>query len=179
MLRRQGNPMNYQKATRIVETIHKAVISTQASAIEQVFSALVFLDGYRIMQRAELFLAETGHEHLNAMSMAGDDPLHRLTMEVFYACLLEHMQDKPAEVETSVEHDIPLWIEANAAAIASANIRIMEAALPADELPAHRTLIEFHRHIDFAACEDEQNAVLQRTWSAIETKITALLAEAQ
>jgi len=55
----------------------------------------------------------------------------------------------------------------------------MEAALPTDEIPAHRTLIEFHRHIDFAVCEDEQNAVLQRTWSAIETKITALLAEDQ
>jgi hypothetical protein len=169
--------MNHQKATKIVETIRQAVISTQSSTIEQAFSALVFLDGYRIMQRAELFLAEIGHEHLKMMRMTGDDPLHRLTMEVFYACLLEYVQDKPAEVETSVEHDIPLWIEANAAIIASANIRIMEAALPADEIPAHRTLIEFHRHIDFAACEDEQNTVLQRTWAAIETKITALLAE--
>lgn len=62
---------------------------------------------------------------------------------------------------------------------ASANIRIMEAALPTDEIPAHRTLIEFHRHIDFAACEDEQNAVLQRAWSVIEKRIETFLAEAQ
>ncbi len=171
--------MNYQKATRIVETIQNAVISTQSSTIEQVFSALAFLDDYRIMQRAELFLAEIGHTHLKEMSMAGDDPLHRLTMDVFYTSMFEYMQDKPAEVEASVEHDIPTWIEANAAAIASANIRIMEAALPADEIPSHRSLIEFHRHIDFAVCEDEQNAVLQQTWSAIEAKITALLAEDQ
>lgn len=171
--------MNYQKATKIVETIRKAVISTQSSPIEQVFNALVFLDGYRIMQRAELFLAETGHEHLKAISMAGDDPLHRLTMDVFYTSLLEYMRDKPAEVEGSVEHDIPTWIEANAAAITSANIQIMEAALPSDEIPSHRTLIEFHRHIDFSACEDEQNATLQRTWSAIEARIEAFLADDQ
>lgn len=171
--------MNYQKATRIVEAIQKTVTSTQSSTIQQVFSALVFLDSHRIMQRAELFLGETGQEHLHAMSITGDDPLHRLTMEVFYASLLEYAQDKPAEVETSVEHDIPTWIEANAAAIASANIRIMEAALPSDEIPSHRTLIEFHRHIDFAACENEQNAVLQRTWAAIEAKIMAFLADNQ
>ena len=171
--------MNYQKATKIVEAIRKAVISTQSDPIEQVFSALAFLDGHLIMQRAELLLAETSHEHLHAMSIAGDDPLHRLTMEVFYTSMLEYAQDKPAEVETSVEHDIPTWIEANAAAIASANIQIMEAALPTNELPAHRALIEFHRHIDFAACEDAQNAVLQQTWSAIEAKIMALLAENQ
>jgi hypothetical protein len=171
--------MNVQKATRTVETIRKAVISTQSGPIEQVFSALAFLDGHQIMQRAELFLAEIGHEHLHAMHITGDDPLHRLTMETFYTSLLEYAQDKPAEVETSVEHDIPLWIEANAAAIASANIRIMEAALPSAEIPSHRTLIEFHRHIDFAACEDTQNAMLQRTWAAIEMKITALLAEDQ
>ncbi len=76
--------MNYQKATGIVKTIQRAVISTESSTIEQVFSALVFLDGYWIAKRAELFLAETGHEHFNAMSMAGDDPLQRLTMDVFY-----------------------------------------------------------------------------------------------
>ena len=171
--------MNYEKATQVIATIESAVISTQSGPIEQVFSALVFLDGHRVMQCAERFLAEIGHTHLRAMSRAGDDLRHRLTMEVFYASMFEVMQDKPAEIEASVEHDVPLWIEANAAAIASANILIMEAALPTDEIPAHRTLIEFHRHIDFAVCEDEQNAVLQRTWSAIETKITALLAEDQ
>jgi hypothetical protein len=169
--------MNYEKATKVVATIQKAVISTQSGLIEQVFSALVFLDGHQIMQRAQLFLAETSHEHLKMMTMADDDPLHRLTMDVFYSSLLEPMQDKPAEVEASVEHDIPTWIEANAAAIASANIRIMEDALPTEEISLHRTLIEFHRHIDFAACEDEQNAALQHTWSAIEKKIEAFVAD--
>jgi hypothetical protein len=95
--------MNYQKATRIVETICTAVISTQSSPIEQVFSALVFLDGHQIMQRAELFLAETGHEHLNAMSMAGDDPLHRLTMDVFYTM--------PCGQKMSVWAAQTLWME--------------------------------------------------------------------
>ena len=171
--------MNYEEATDRVKNIQRAVISTKSDTVLQVFSALVFLDGYWIKQRAKLFLAQTTHAHLKAMRQAGDDPHHRLTMEVFYASLQEYLQDKSGEVETSVEHDIPTWIEANAAAIASANIRIMEAALPDEETSLHRTLIEFHRHIDFAACEDEQNAVLQRTWSAIEAKIEAFLANAQ
>jgi hypothetical protein len=169
--------MNYEEAIGIVETMQRAVISTQSSTVLQAFSALVFLDGDWIIRRAEQFLAELHHATFKAIADEGDDPLHRLTMEVFYASLFDYMQDKPAEVEASVEYDIPTWIEANAAAIASANIQIMEAALPADEMPAHRTLIEFHRHIDFAACEDEQNAALQRAWSAIEKRIKAFLVD--
>ena len=171
--------MNHEQAINIAGMLSQAVISTKTETVLQAFSALVFLDGYEIKQRAKQFLAQTDHGHLKAMILAGDDLLHRLTMDVFYSSLLEPMQDKPAEIEASVEHDIPTWIEANAAAIASANIRIMEAALPTDEISLHRTLIEFHRHIDFAACEDEQNAALQRTWSAIEKKIEVFLAESR
>lgn len=170
--------MNYEEATSIIHSLGQAVIATQSGPIQQAFSALVFLDGYRIKQRAKQVFAQTNYTTLEALRQAGDDPRHRLTMDVFYESLHEYVQDKPAEVDPSVEHDIPTWIEGNAAAIAAANLRIMEAALPSDEIPAHRALIEFHQHIDFATCEDEQNAALQSTWSAIEKKIEAFLAEA-
>jgi hypothetical protein len=83
--------MNYEEATDRVKNIQKAVISTKSDTVLQVFSALVFLDGYWIKQRAKLFLAQTTHAHLKAMRQAGDDPHHRLTMEVFYASLQEYL----------------------------------------------------------------------------------------
>ncbi|MCB1764439.1 MAG: hypothetical protein KDJ22_00045 [Candidatus Competibacteraceae bacterium] len=169
--------MNVQEATRIVDRLQQVVIATQPGPIQEAFSALVVLDGYWIVRRAEQFLAETHHATYKALADQGDDPAHRLTMDVFYTSLHEYAQDKPAEVDPSVEHDIPNWIEGNATAIASANIRLMEAALPSDEIPAHRALIEFHQHIDFAACEDEQNAALQYAWSVIEKRIEVFLAE--
>ena len=145
--------MNYPQAAAIVSALDRAVIATQPGPIQEAFSALVFLDDYWIVRRAQQFLAETHHATYKALADQGDDPVHRLTMDVFYTSLHEYAQDKPAEVDPSVEHDIPNWIEGNAAAIASANIRRMEAALPSDEIPSHRAMIEFHQHNDYAACE--------------------------
>jgi len=171
--------MNDQEATRIVANLKNAVIATHPGPIRQAFSALAALDADRVTQRAAQVLADIDHTVLTTLRQAGDDPQQRLTMEVFDASLLEYLQDKPAEVESSVVHDIPTWIEANAAAVAAANIKIMEAALPAEEpSQAHRTLIEFHQHIDFAAFENEQNAALQRAWSTIEAQIEDFLAHA-
>lgn len=172
--------MNYEEATDRVKNIQRAVISTKSDTILQTFSALVFLDAHQVTQRATQVLAALQPATLIALCQSGDDLQHRLTMEVFDASLLAVLQAKPADVEPGVADDIETWIEANAAAVASANLKAMEVALPDEDPPqAHRTLIEFHHHIDFAACEQEQNAVLQRAWSAIEAKIEAFLANAQ
>ena len=171
--------MNDAEAAAVIENLQRAVIATHPGPIRRAFSALVARDIRDIRHRAEQDLARIDRAVLDALRQADDDPQHRLTLDVFHASVLEPLQDKPAAVEPAVVHDIETWIEANATAVASANLRIMEAALP-DEAPpqAHRSLIEFHQHIDFAACEAEQQAALQRIWSAIEARIAALLADA-
>jgi hypothetical protein len=169
--------MNDKEATSIIETLQKAVISTKSSTVRQAFSALVFLDAHQVTQHATQVLAALQPATLIALCQSGDDLQHRLMMEVFDASLLAVLQAKPADVEPGVADDIETWIEANAAAVASANLKTMEVALPDEDPPqAHRTLIEFHHHIDFAACEKEQNDALQRAWSAIAAQIEEYLA---
>jgi hypothetical protein len=168
--------MDYQHASGIVDDLRDAVTSMDPERIRELFSALVILDGYRITQLAEQAMTDIDRDDLSAMCVNEVDPLHRLSMTVFYESMLAHLEEKSAEVETSVEHDVASWIDGNAAMAASANISIMEAALPVEDV--HRSLIEFHHQIDFAACENEQTWILQRTWANIETRIKALLAGA-
>lgn len=172
--------MTLTQAKSIVNALPRAVLSTQPGPIRQAFSALVVLDAHHITQSAAQMLNDLLPATLIALCPDRDYQAHWLTMEVFNTSLLTFLQDKPANVESSVVDDIPSWIEANAAAVASANLHCLEAALPdEDAAQAHRSLIELHHHIDFVACEQEQNATLQSTWSAIAQKIDAYLEKIQ
>jgi hypothetical protein len=170
--------MTLDEATAIVTHIKRAVISPQARTIREVFSALAWLDGYRIEERSRQALDAIDLAVLAAGRLDDTELLHVVTMEVFYGGLYEYLEEKSADIEMSVEHDVPTWIEANAPMVASANLRTMEAALPSDDAQAYRTLIEFHGLIDFADYAAEQNRVLQDTWVGIEAKIQAYLAGA-
>jgi hypothetical protein len=157
--------MNDVEANRILDDIESAAVSTNPDKIRKTFSALVFLDGARIAKLAEQVMAETDLGDLLG-EFAGDEAFHRLTMDVFYGSMLESLREKAPEADESVEHDVPSWIDGNAPLVAAANLGIMEeAALPANGVPDRRALIQFHRIIDLAACEEEQTTALLSVWS--------------
>jgi ATP-dependent helicase YprA (DUF1998 family) len=171
--------MSEPEAIAIVGELGEIVRSSSAERIVAAFGALAALDAYWIERRAGTIIDGLDPELLDDGGMGAAGLLHRATMDTFRASLFECLEDKCPDIEPSVEHDIPTWIEANAPLVTSANIRIMEAALPADDPQAHRTLIEFHRLVDLDACEAEQERVLLEVWSDIETDIRARLALAE
>ncbi|NCA73039.1 MAG: hypothetical protein EOM91_23900, partial [Sphingobacteriia bacterium] len=138
-------------ALAIVAELGEIVRSTRSERLLDAFGALAALDAYWIERRACTVIDGLDLDLFDDGGMGPDGVLHQARMEVFRTSLLECLEDKCPDIEPSVEHDIPTWIEANAPLVTSANIRIMEAALPADDPQAHRSLIEFHRLVDLDA----------------------------
>ena len=168
--------MSEQAALAIVAELGEIVRSTRSDRLLDAFGALAALDAYRIERRAREVIDGLDPDLLDDGGMGAEGLLHQARMETFRTTLFECLEDKCPDIEPSVPHDIPTWIEANAPLVTSANIRIMEAALPADDPQAHRSLIEFHRLLDPSQCEVELARVLLEVWSDIETKIRARLA---
>ncbi|NCA72799.1 MAG: hypothetical protein EOM91_22645 [Sphingobacteriia bacterium] len=165
-----------KEALAIVAELGEIVRSTRSERLLDAFGALAALDGYRIERRAREVIDRLDPDVLDDGGMGAEGLLHQARMETFRTTLFECMEEKCPDIEPSVEHDIPTWIEANAPLVTSANIRILETALPADDPQAHRSLIEFHRLLDPSQCEAEQICVLLEVWSDIETRIRARLA---
>lgn len=168
--------MSEREAIAIVGELGEIVRSPRAERIMSAFSALAALDAYWIERRASAVIGGLDPDSLDDGGMGADGVLHQARMEVFRTSLLECLEEKCPDIEPAVEHDIPTWIEANAPLVTSANIRVMEAALPADDPQAHRTLIELHRLLDPSQCEAELARVLLEVWSDTEAKIRARLA---
>jgi hypothetical protein len=168
--------MSEKEALAIVAELGEIVRSTRSERLLDALGALAALDAYWIERRARTVIDGLDLDLLDDGGMGADGVLHRATMDTFRASLFECLEDKCPDIEPSVPHDIPTWIEANAPLVTSANIRILEATLPAEDPQAHRSLIEFHRLVDLDACEAEQARVLLEVWSDIETKIRARLA---
>lgn len=165
-----------KEALAIVAELGEIVRSTRSERLLDAFGALAALDAYRIERRAREVIDGLDPDLLDDGGMGAGGLLHRATMDTFRASLFECLEEKSPDLESSIEHDIPTWIEANAPPVTSANIRILETALPADDPQAHRSLIELHRLVDLDACEAEQARVLLGVWSDIETQIRARLA---
>ena len=163
--------MSEREAITIVGELAEIVRSPRAERIMAAFSALAALDAYWIERRASTVIDGLDPDLLDDGGMGAAGLLHQTRMETFRTTLFECLEDKCPDIEPSVPHDIPTWIEANAPLVTSANIRIMEAALPADDPQAHRSLIELHRLVDLDACEAEQIRVLLGVWSDIAAKI--------
>jgi hypothetical protein len=163
--------MPKREALAIVAELPKVVCSTRAERIMTAFEALVTLDAERIEGRAREALDGLDPEALGADDLGPDDLLQRATMEVFRESLLGALAETCTDIEPVVEGDIATWIAANAPAVALANIRVMEAALPANDPHAHRKLSEFHGLLDPARCEAEQTWVLLETWAGIEAQV--------
>lgn len=164
--------MDYQNALALADRLQETLSPADADGIHAAFDALVWLDGHQILQRAEAFMADSDLDGIIG-DLHGDAIWHRLTMDAFYASMLDALCEKAQEVDASVEHDIASWIEANAPTVALANIAILEAALPHEQ--AQRTLIEFHQHLDVDRCTREQQRMLETTWADIEARLQAWL----
>ena len=169
--------MNHEEATAAFADLEQLVISTNPATVRKAFSALVYFDGLSIEERVIQCLAELNLELVANEPHFRAPAAHRVTMEVFYCALYEYFEEKPAIVEFAHDEDVPLWIEANVPAIVNANIEALEDLLPEDDPNPRRTLIGFHRMIDFDAYVAEQNQVLQAAWKRIEAKIGVYLAE--
>ena len=90
------------------------------SAARLDFSAWVRHDQQQFEQIAGRIMAEMDRTALEAARCAGDDPRQMLTREIF-AALLDYCRRHTNDLDPSVEHDIPNWIEGNAAALADAH----------------------------------------------------------
>ena len=167
-------PMKYAQAAELVGQLPRVLIPSDPTKVREVFDALVCVDGRRIAQRAALFFQDFAPGYRDS-DLAGDDLAHRLTMDIFQDSMVGYLQEKPADVERSVEHDVATWIEANAALVAEANLALMEDALATDSAHARNDRIDLRQNVDFDACEAEQRRVLQETWDGIDAAVTAFL----
>ncbi|NCA72756.1 MAG: hypothetical protein EOM91_22405 [Sphingobacteriia bacterium] len=168
--------MSEREAIAILGELGEIVRSLRVERIMAALGALAALDAYWIERRASTVIDGLDPDLLDDGGMGAAGLLHQARMETFRTTLFECLEDKCPDIEPSVPHDIPTWIEANAPLVTSANIRILEATLPAEDPQAHRSLIEFHQLVDLDACETEQTRVLLGVWSDIETEIRARLA---
>jgi hypothetical protein len=115
--------------TELAEQLEAALQRADAAALTVIFERLALLDGYRIAKRARKVLEALTPEVLETL---GADPIeraHQVTMSLFRASVLSYFEDKPALVDPSIKGDITAWIDANADAIASANLQLMEDAI--------------------------------------------------
>jgi hypothetical protein len=115
--------------TELTEQLEAALQRADAAALTVIFERLALLDGYRIAKRARKVLEALTPEVLETL---GADPIeraHQVTMSLFRASVLSYFEDKPALVDPSIKGDITAWIDANAGAIASANLQLMEDAI--------------------------------------------------
>jgi hypothetical protein len=170
--------MNYTQAIELVEQLPRVLIPSDPTKIREVFAALVCVDGYRIAERAKRFLQQFGSGYRDG-DLAGDDLRHRLTMDLFRDSVIDLLEEKPTDIEPAVEHDIDTWIDANAAAVAEANLVRMEAALATDSAYVAQDRVALRQNVDFDACEAEQRRVLDETWASIERDVDAFLAAAR
>ena len=170
--------MNYAQATEVVNQLPRVVIPSDPCKLRPVFEALAFLDGYHIAERAARFFRDFGAAYLES-DLTGEDLAHRLTMDVFQDSMIGYLEEKSADVEVSVEHDVATWIDANSATVAEANLQLMENALVSDSAYVDADLSNLRRNIDFDACSAEQQRVLSETWAGIEAAVAAFFSAAR
>lgn len=165
--------MTHKDALRILQETKNSngLKYADASLIQDVFNALVFFDSSLIEEQAKQFLQQLDLMTLKVNSTDMDDFQHCVTMEVFNASMLDFLQKKSSLIESSVEDDISLWIEAHAEIIARAKLQEMERYIISNGKPSDNDVIEFHQKVNLGVYESQQNVILQKTWEAIESEI--------
>ncbi|NCA72734.1 MAG: hypothetical protein EOM91_22290 [Sphingobacteriia bacterium] len=113
--------MSEREAIAIVGELGEIVRSTRSERLLDAFGALAALDAYWIERRASTVIDGLDPDLFDDGGMGADGVLHQARMEVFRTSLLECLEDKCPDIEPSVEHDIPTWIEANAALVCRAH----------------------------------------------------------
>lgn len=160
-------------------TLRLAVSMGDEIGVASVFSALVWEDGRQIAERAQAFL-----EAFAPFYFAEEEPgiatlEQRLRMDMFRESVLAYLEGKQADVEQAIEYDIETWIEANAPAIASANLSLMERELGEPGAATHRDVVKLHQLVELETYERIQQRGLARIWADIEATLAELLAAAE
>lgn len=149
-----------------------------AAGVAKVFSTLVWEDSDQIAGRAQAFLEEFGPSYFADETLRAESLEDSLRMDLFGASVLAYLESKEADVELSVEHDIATWIEANAPAVTSANLRIMESALGEDGTATHREVVKLHQLIVLETYDSFQQRVLETVWSDVEMALSDVMSAA-
>lgn len=144
----------------------------------KVFSTLVWEDSDQIAGRAQAFLEEFGPSYFADETLRSESLEDHLRMDLFGASVLAYLESKEADVELSVEHDIANWIEANAPAVANANLRLMEEALAQANAEAHRDVVKLHQLIVLETYDSFQQRALEKVWSDIEVALSDVMTAA-
>lgn len=169
--------MNFEQAETLLHKVNQDIHlkNEDAEFIQNVFSALAVSDVKEIEVKAEQFLQDVDLiKTLRANSVDKEEFLHRVTMDTFNSSMLDLIQDQFPEVDSSVEHDIPSWIEANAEIITIGNLHKLEKWICKE--PSQKDVIKFHQQVNLDVCESEINGILQKAWSSIQFKINSSLA---
>lgn len=158
------------------ERLCTAVAVGDAEGVNRVFSLLVWGDGERIRVRAMAFLEEFAPSYRAETHLEPAQRVQRLRMDCFRASVLAYLEGRAVDIDLGEEHDIPTWIEANAPAIVSANLTLMEQALGEPGTARHRNVIKLHGLIDLALYEEFQQRALERNWAEVEKALAESLA---
>jgi hypothetical protein len=160
-------------------TLRLAVSMGDEIGVASVFSALVWEDAQQIAQRAQAFLDEFAPFYFAEEGPGTATLEHRLRMDLFRESVLAYLEGKEADVEQAIEHDIDTWIEANAPAMASANLSLMERELGEPGAQTHRDVVKLHQLVELETYERIQQRALERLWADIEATLAELLAAAE
>ncbi|NEX16036.1 MAG: hypothetical protein C1943_05225 [Halochromatium sp.] len=159
-------------------TLREAVALGDDEGVAKVFSFLVWQNGEQITIRAEAFLEEFAPIYLAEEDLSKTMLAERLRIDMFRESVLAYLEGKEAEVDQVIERDIPAWIEANAPAVASVNLRAMEEQLGQGGLETHRNQIKMHQLFKLEIYERVLQSHLQKVWSGIELTLDEVIATA-
>ncbi|WP_201220557.1 hypothetical protein [Halochromatium roseum] len=158
--------------------LRAAVATGSHERVAEVFSLLIWQDGERISVRAKTFLEQFAPSYFAEKGLTAATIEERLRMETFSASVLAYLDGRGVEIELSVERDIATWIEANAPAMVSANLKLMEQQLGPDGFAAHRDQVKLHQLISLKIYEAVQQRALEKVWADIEADLAEVMAAA-
>jgi len=160
------------------QPLREAVATGSEDRIANVFSLLIWQDGERITVRAKRCLELFAPSYLAEGDLTAEMIEDRLRIEMFHSSVLTYLESRGADIELSVERDIATWIEANAPAMVSANLKLMEQQLGQVGARAHRDQIRLHQLICLEVYEAVQQRALERIWAGIELELADVMAAA-
>lgn len=160
------------------QALREAVATGYHERIANIFSLLIWQDGERISVRAKTFLEQFAPNYFAEEGLTAETIEDRLRMEMFGASVLAYLEGRGVDIELSVERDIATWIEVNAPAMVSANLKLMEQQLGQVGFAAHRDQVKLHHLISLEVYEAVQQRALEKVWDDIETKLADVMAAA-
>lgn len=168
--------MQEPSSTELQAALQAAIEASAPDRIAAVFERLALFDGYQIAKRARAYL-----EALMTESGPGPeaDLLERareITYGAFQASVWDYVQHKGAKADPAFTGDVPGWIDANAAAVAAANLAIMGGTLSGQGIADADMSARLEALVDKKGCELTQRRILRDIWAGVETSIAEVVA---